>query len=417
MNSLPTDPGLARAMRCTGLASICLVALAACSRDAPAPAAAPVEVSVVTLKASPITQTTELPGRTTAHLTSQVRARVDGIVLKRAFREGADVAQGQLLFVIDPAPYRAAVASAEAALLKARANLASTTAQQERYKILVEANAVSKQDFDNAVAAAGQAQADVASAQAALDVARINLGYTDVVAPIAGRIGTAQVTEGAYVQASAATLLATIQQIDPMYVDLNQSSADGLRLRREVASGKIQMVGPHQTHVRLTLEDDTSYAHDGTLQFTDITVDQGTGTMNVRALFSNPEHILLPGMYVRARIAEGVDQGALLVPQVAVTHDQHRQATSLVVDADGKVALRPVVTGASIGPDWVVSSGLKPGDRVIVEGLQKVQPGQTVKAVEASAPEGRSVSASIVTGPAAKAPAPGTAAPAASPAH
>jgi membrane fusion protein (multidrug efflux system) len=397
-----------------GVLALAIALLGACSKPAP-PAAPPApDVAVVSLKASPVTRTTELPGRTNALLTAQVRARVDGIVLKREFREGADVRQGQVLFRIDPAPYQAALASAQAALLKAKANLISTTAQQERYQVLVQANAVSKQDYDNAVATQGQAQADVASAQAAVDTARINLGYTEVVAPISGRIGTAQVTEGAYVQASAATLLATIQQIDPMYVDLTQSSTDGLRLRRDVAAGRIQLVGPHQAHVRLTLEDDSPYARDGTLQFTDITVDQGTGTLTVRALFPNPEHILLPGMYVRARIAEGVDQGALLVPQVAVTHDQQRQATALVVDADNKVVLKPVVTGAAVGSDWVVSSGLVAGDKVIVEGLQKIQPGQVVKPVEATAPEGHSASASAVTGPAAKAQASraGTAAPA-----
>jgi membrane fusion protein (multidrug efflux system) len=400
-------------MRRAILACAAFLALAACGKPEPPPAPPPAEVSVVTLKASPITQTTELPGRTTAHLTSQVRARVDGIILKRAFQEGADVAEGQLLFRVDPAPYRAAVAGAQAALLKAQANLATTVAQQQRYKVLVDSNAVSKQDYDNAVASAGQAQADVASAQAALDTARINLGYTEVLAPISGRIGTAQVTEGAYVQASAATLLATIQQINPIYVDLTQSSVDGLRLRRDVASGKIRLVGPHQPHVRLALEDGSTYARDGMLQFTDITVDPGTGTMNVRTIFPNPDHVLLPGMFVRARIAEGVDQGALVVPQVAVTHDLHGQAKALVVDADNKVVARTVVTGATVGSDWVVSAGLAAGDRVIVEGLQKVQPGQVVKPVEATAPEGHSVSASIVTGPAAKAPAaPGAAPPA-----
>jgi membrane fusion protein (multidrug efflux system) len=393
-----------------GLALILIFTLSACGNKEPPPAPPPVEVAVVTLKTQSVTRTTELLGRTTAYLAAQVRARVDGIILKRSFREGADVAQGELLFRIDPAPYRAALASADAALQKAQANLVAMTAQQQRYKVLVDANAVSKQDYDNAVASAGQSQADVAAAQAALDTARINLGYTDVLAPISGRVGTAQVTEGAYVQVSAATLLATIQQIDPIYVDLNQSSADGLRLRREVAAGRIRLVGPRQTHVRLSLEDDAPYARDGTLQFTDITVDQGTGTMNVRALFPNPEHVLLPGMFVRARIEEGVDQGALLVPQVAITHDQQRHATALVVDAQNKVVLKTIVTGTAAGADWVVTSGLAPDDRVIVEGLQKIAPGQTVKPVEAAVPEGHSVSASIVTGPAAKAPA-GAAAP------
>jgi membrane fusion protein (multidrug efflux system) len=371
-----------------------------CEKKEPPKASGPVEVGVVTLKAQPIPVSTELPGRTSAYLTAQVRARVDGIVTKRLFQEGANVKADQLLFQIDPAPYEASLAAARATLLKARANLASTQAQADRYKILVEGNAVSKQDYDNAVASAAQAAADVAAGVAAVQTATINLGYTEVRSPIAGRIGIALVTPGAYVQASAATLLATVQQIEPIYVDLNQSSVEGLRLRREVASGQLKLVGPNQAKVSLTLEDGTTYHDTGTLEFTDITVDQGTGTVTVRALFPNPDHVLLPGMFVRARIDEGVNDAGLLVPQIAVTHDQKGQATALVVADDNKAALRNLVTGRTLGADWVVQSGLKPNDRVIVEGLQRVQPGQEVKPVPAAVPEGRSVSAGIVTGPA-----------------
>ena len=376
------------------------MALAGCGdKEAPKPAA-PVEVAVATIVPSSARVITELSGRTSAYLTSQVRARVDGIVQQRLFKEGADVKAGQLLFQIDPAPYRAALASAEATLMKAEANVASTHAQAERYKVLVAGNAISKQDYDNAVATAGQADADVGVGRAAVQTASINLGYTSVVAPISGRIGVAQVTEGAYVQASGATLLATVQQIDPMYVDLNQSSVEGLRLRREIASGMLKLDGPNKTKVTLTLEDGSRYAQTGSLQFTDITVDQGTGTVTVRAIFPNPDHVLLPGMFVRAQIDEGVNDEALLVPQVAVTRDQKGQATTLVVDDNNKVVLKPVTTGRTVGSDWIVESGLKARDRVIVEGLQKVQPGQVVKPIESSTPQGHSVSAGIVTGPA-----------------
>jgi membrane fusion protein (multidrug efflux system) len=401
--------------RCLCVALITALALSACGDQPPPKAPQMTEVGVVTLGTRSIRVTTELPGRTTALLTSQVRARVDGIILQRAFKEGADVKLGQLLFKIDPAPYRAALASAAATLLKAQANVKATHAQAERYKILAEGNAISKQDYDNAVATAGQAEADVAAGQAAVQTASINLGYTDVTSPITGRIGVAQVTQGAYVQGSAATLLATVQQIDPMFVDLNQSSVEGLRLRREAASGQIKLDGPDQTKVLITLEDGSRYAQPGTLQFTDITVDQGTGTVTVRAIMPNPNHVLLPGMFVRAQIDEGVKDDALLVPQVAVTHDQKGQATALVVGDDGKVALRQIVTGTTVGSDWVVESGLKAKDRVIVEGLQKVQPGQVVKAVESKTPQGRSVSASTVTGPAKAQQEAGGAAPA--PAH
>jgi membrane fusion protein (multidrug efflux system) len=325
-----------------------------------------------------------------------VRARVDGIVLKREFQEGSEVKAGQRLYQIDPAPYVAALSSATASLQKAEANLASTTALVGRYKPLVAANAVSKQDYDNAVAAQGQAAADVGSGKAAVEVARINLGYTNVVAPIAGRIGPSLVTQGAYVQASAATLLATIQQIDPIYVDLTQSSVAGLQLRRDVATGRLKLDGPGQAKVTLVLEDGSTYPLPGALQFTDITVDPATGSVTVRAIFPNPAAVLLPGMFVRAQIQEGVDANAVLVPQVGVTHDPAGHATALVVGSDNKVALRPIQTTRTAGSAWVVDAGLAEGDRVIVAGVQKVQPGIAVEAVEAPTARAAAASAPIV---------------------
>jgi membrane fusion protein (multidrug efflux system) len=314
---------------------------------------------------------------------AQVRARVDGIVLRREFTEGADVKAGQRLYQIDPAPYRAALDSALAALQKAQANLAAMNAQAERYKILIGGNGVSKQEYDNAVAAQAQAAADVAASAAAVQIARINLGYTDVVSPITGRIGVSLVTPGAYVQASAATLMTTVQQMDPIYVDLNQSSVQGLQLRRDVASGRVKVDGSDSAKVTLFLEDGTQYPLAGTLQFTDVTVDPSTGSVTVRAVFPNPDHVLLPGMFVRARIDQGVDDTAMLVPQVGVTHDPQGQATALVVGPDNKVALRIIQATRTLGDQWVVQGGLDEGERVIVAGVQKAQPGILVHAVEA----------------------------------
>src|SRR6266446_6035311 len=300
------DSKCARPARSLPAAIVLTLTLAACT-GAKTPNSAPQvpEVSVITVHRGSVPITTDLPGRTSAYLVAQVRARVDGIVQKRDFKEGGEVKAGQRLYQIDPAPYIAALNSATASLQKAEASLASTTAQAERYKVLVAANAVSKQDYDNAVAAQGQATADVATGKAAVAIAQINLGYTNVVSPIIGRIGPSQVTQGAYVQASAATLLATIQQIDPVYVDLTQSSVEGLQLRRDIASGQLTLNGPNQAKVTLALEDGTQYSSTGSLQFTDITVDQGTGSVTVRAIFPNPRFVLLPGMFVRARIEEG----------------------------------------------------------------------------------------------------------------
>ena len=359
------------------------VLLGACSQ-AQTPSAPPTpQVSVVTVHRTSVPVTLELSGRTTPYLVAQVRARNDGIVLKRDYKEGSDVKAGQRLYKIDPAPYIATLNSAKASLEKSQANLVAMKAQAERFKTLVTTNAVSKQDYDNAVSSQGQAEADVALGNAMVNTAQINLGYTDVVSPITGRSGISVVTEGAFVQASAATLMTTVQQIDPIYVDVTQSSVEGLQLRRDVASGKLKLNGPNQARVKLVLEDGREYGETGTLVTTDITVDPNTGTVTVRALFPNPKSVLLPGMFVRARVEEGVNENAFLVSQVGVTHDQKGQATALVVASDNKVQARTLQVAGTHGDQWTVEGGLDEGDRVIVAGVQRVQPGAVVIATEA----------------------------------
>ncbi|WP_193098954.1 efflux RND transporter periplasmic adaptor subunit [Burkholderia sp. Z1] len=359
------------------------VFLAACGKKESAPPPQTPEVGVVTVQPQSVPVFTELPGRTSAFLVAQVRARVDGIVLRREFTEGTDVKAGQRLYKIDPAPYVAALNSAKATLAKAQANLVTQNALVARYKVLVAANAVSKQDYDNAVATQGQAAADVAAGKAAVDTAQINLGYTDVVSPITGRVGISQVTPGAYVQASQATLMSTVQQLDPVYVDLTQSSLEGLKLRQDVQSGRLKTTGPGAAKVSLVLEDGKTYAEPGKLQFSDVTVDQTTGSVTIRAVFPNPGKVLLPGMFVRARIEEGVNENAFLVPQIGVTHDQKGQAIAMVVNASNKVEPRPLKTTGMQGQNWIVEGGLEAGDHVIVQGVDKVRPGATVKSVPA----------------------------------
>ena len=348
----------------------------------------PPQVSVTTVRPESVPITVELPGRTAPLLVAQVRARVDGIVLKREFTEGSDVKSGQRLYQIDPAPYIAALASAEATLKKAEANLASTSAAVERYKLLVDKNAVSRQDFDNAVAAQGQAAADVASGKAAVQSAKINLGYTEVSSPISGRTGISQVTPGAYVRAADATLMTTVQQINPIKVDLTQSSVEGLKLRRDQGNGSLRAANPK---VILTLEDGSEYPYPGTLQFTDITVDPSTGAVTVRALFPNPDGTLLPGMFVRARVEQGVRENAFLVPQVAVTHDSQGSPIALVVGPDNKVQPRKLTLAGTRGDRWIVQGGLENGDRVIVGGAQRVQPGSPVQVVQGEKAETKTV--------------------------
>ncbi|BAN22268.1 efflux RND transporter periplasmic adaptor subunit [Caballeronia insecticola] len=372
--------------RLIGVTTLALLA-AACGDKPPAmPPQQTPEVGVVTLETAAVPVTTELTGRTSAFLDAQVRARVDGIVLRREFTEGGLVKAGQRLYKIDPAPYIAQLNNAKASYAKAQATLISSTAQAARYKVLVEANAVSKQDYDNAVASQAEARANVAAAKAAIDTAQINLSYTDVTSPVTGQASISQVTPGAYVQASQATLMVSVRQLDPMYVDLTQSSLDGLKLRRQIQEGRLSTNGPDAARVTLILEDGRVYPEQGKLQFSDVTVDPSTGSVTVRAIFQNKDRVLLPGMFVRARIEEGVNPSALVVPVQGVSHDQKGTALAMVVGHDNKVTMRPLVTAGTYGQSWVVDSGLNAGDRVIVEGVDKVRPGMEVKAVPAHLP-------------------------------
>ena len=336
------------------------------------------EVGIVTLKSAPLQITTELPGRTSAYRIAEVRPQVSGIILKRNFVEGSDIQAGVSLYQIDPATYEAALDSAQAALMKAEANVTPARLKAERFRELLAIKAVSKQEYDDAQAAFKQAEADVAVNRAAVKTARINLEYTKVRSPISGRIGKSAFTPGALVTANQAQALTSVRQLDPVYVDITQSSQDLLRLRAQFTNGELRSAA-EEAPVRLKLENGAMYPHEGRLQFTDVSVDESTGMVSLRALFPNPEHILLPGMYVRAVIAEGVDENALLVPQRALRRDPKGQASVLLVDGGGKVDVRLVDVGRTVGDSWQVLSGLKPGDRVIVEGGQNVRPGMSVK--------------------------------------
>jgi membrane fusion protein (multidrug efflux system) len=380
---------MARALRIAWplLLTVSAITLAGCDkkRTTQAPPAAPVQVGVVTLKAQSVALTTELPGRTTAFLTADVRPQVSGLVTRRIFIEGAEVKAGEQLYQIDPATYQAAYDSAVATLAHNQAALASARAKSARYRPLAAAQAVSRQDYDDAVASAGEAAADIGTAQASIEQARINLGYTKVTSPISGRIGRSSVTPGALVTANQTTVLATVTQLDPIYVDVTQPATTLLRLRQELAAGKLQASGPNQAKVELILEDGSKYPVPGTLQFSEVTVDQGTGTVLLRAIFPNADHSLLPGLYVRAELQEGVDDKGLLVPQQGVAHNTHGDPTVLVVDKDNKAALKIVQTSRTFGDKWIVTGGLAAGDRVIVDGLQKVRPGAVVQATEVTA--------------------------------
>jgi membrane fusion protein, multidrug efflux system len=365
----------------------CVASLAACApKSAPPPKPTP-EVGVLTLRPQAVSIVAELPGRTVAYRIAEVRPQVSGVILKRLFIEGAPVKAGQPLYLIDPAPFQASLESAQAARARAQATSTSTRLLAQRYKPLAEARAVSQQDYDNAVASQDQAAADVASAQAALDAARINLAYTKVFAPIGGRTGRSSVTEGALVSANQATSLVVIQQLDPMYVDVTQASSVLLRLQRALADGQLKKIGEAQAEAKLTLEDDTPYAQTGKLQFTEVTVDSGTGSVTLRAVFPNPQNILLPGMFVRERLEEGVNEHGLLVPQRAVAHDARGEATVTVVGSDDKAAVHTIKTDRAIGDQWLVSDGVAAGDKIIMIGIQRVQPGGTVHPHEVSPDE------------------------------
>lgn len=351
-------------------------------KEAPKPPQmGPPEVGVITIQPQRATITTELPGRTSAFLVAEVRPQVSGIIQKRVFSEGSDVKAGQLLYQIDPATYQAAFASAKAAEARAEANVIPARLKEERYRELVKIKAVSQQDYDNAYASLKQAEAEVAAAKAAVETARINLAYSKVTAPISGRIGKSSVTDGALVTANQAAPLATIQQLSSMYVDITQSSADLLRLKQSLASGKLQKGSGASARVKLILENGAPYPLEGTMKFSDVTVDPSTGSVTLRSLFPNPKQVLLPGMFVRAVVQEGVNEQAILVPQRGVTRNPAGSAMVMVVGAEEKVEPRVIKAERTVGDSWLVTDGLKPGDRVILEGIQKARPGTPVKAV------------------------------------
>jgi membrane fusion protein (multidrug efflux system) len=368
------------------------LALAGCNEAQPQggpPAMPPPAVDVVTLHARPVTLTTDLPGRTAAYRTAAVMPQVSGVLLKRLFTEGDIVQEGQQLYQIDPAPYEAALASAQATLAHAQATVRTAQATVDRYKQLIATHAVSQQDYDTAIGTLEQNRADVASAEAAIKTAAINLTYTKVLSPITGRTGRSSVTEGALVTnvslTGQSTALVTITQLDPIYVDVTQPSATILRLKRELASGQIQSVGEGKIPVKLQLEDGSAYDQKGTLQFSEVTVDPGTGAVTLRAIFPNKDGLLLPGMFVREQLQEGIVQNAILAPQQGVTHNQKGLPTALVVDGDGKVQLRMLKTDRAIGDAWLVTDGLMEGDRLIVSGVQKARPGMPVTVNEVAA--------------------------------
>lgn len=353
----------------------------ACGKPPAGPPRGPAEVGVVTVAPEKVVLTTELPGRTSPYLVAEVRPQVNGLIRERAFEEGSDVKAGALLYQIDPAPYQAAYDQAKAALAMAEANLPAARLRAERLKGLVAIRAAGQQDYDDAVAAASQAEASVAAAKAAVESARVNLSYTPIRAPIPGRTGRSSVTVGALVTAYQPVPLVTVQQLDPIYVDVVQSSAELLRLRQGFRTGGLTRNAASWSRVKLVLEDGTTYAQEGRLKFQDVTVDPTTGSVTLRMVFPNPDHVLLPGMYVRAVVEEGVNSTAILVPQQGVSRDQKGNAFALVVGADGKAEQRMLTLDRALGDRWIVTKGLEAGDRVIVEGLQKIRAGADVKAV------------------------------------
>ncbi|MGN6555813.1 MAG: efflux RND transporter periplasmic adaptor subunit [Verrucomicrobiota bacterium] len=346
-----------------------------------APPRPPAAVSVLTVETEPVHLTTELPGRINPVREAQVRARATGILLKRMFEEGANVKEGDVLFEIDPEPLQARLNSAKASLAKAEAALKESTATVERYKDLVQINAISKQTFDTALAALGQNEAEVLSAKAEVRTAELNLGYTKVTAPISGRIGRALVTEGALVSATEATQLAVIRQLDPVYFDFTQSSMEVVRLKRALEGEGLHRSGPTEAAVTLKLEDGTTYDQDGRILFSDISVDPTTGMVTLRAQVPNPENILLPGMFVRGQIVQGVLTNAITIPQRTVTRGVGGQASVLIVNDQNTVELRNIDVDRVIGTKVLVTRGLKPGERIIVEGSQKAPPGSVVAPV------------------------------------
>ena len=366
--------------RALALALALTGALVACSdKAAPAPdKAAPAKVGVITVQSESQTLTSALPGRTSAFMSAEIRPQISGIVQKRLFTEGTTVKAGQALYQIDPAPYQVAEASAKAALAKAQAQARTAQVNAQRNAELVQIDAISRQAYEESQASAQQSASDVAVAQAALQAARINLGYTRITAPIAGRTSLSTVTPGALVTANQAGVLTTIAQIDPVYVDITQSSTDLLQLKRELAQGRFERVGEGAARITLQLEDGSTYPHAGRLQFTGVNVNPSTGAVTLRAVVPNPDGVLMPGMYVQTLLPTGVSSDALLLPQQAVTRDIAGKASALLVNAEHKVERRPIEVDRAIGNRWMVSAGVAPGDTVIVDGFQRIKVGDTV---------------------------------------
>ena len=366
---------------------LCLLAitllLTACGKEEGGPPPPP-EVGVLTLQPRTIAITDQLPGRTTAYRVAEVRPQVTGIVQRRLFTEGTEVKAGEQLFQIDAGSYRAALSSAEAALKRAEAQAITARLLEERYAPLIAANAVSKQENDEAIAARTRAEADVAAAKAQVDSARINVVYTQLLSPINGRIGRAMVTEGALVTSGQEVPLATVQQLDPIYVDITQSSTELLRLQRQLANGELVKNDQNEAEVALTLEDGSAYAERGRLKVSEVSVDPSTGSVTLRAVFPNPRRELLPGMFVRTQLTRGTRQAALLVPQRGVAHNSRGEATVMLVDAENKVAERVVTADRAIAGEWLITAGLAAGDRVVLDGLQKIKPGAVVKPTPAA---------------------------------
>lgn len=383
---ITTSP-TARRLLLSGAALLGL-GLAGCnSEKAAAPPPQPqAQVSVVVLRPKPVAISAELPGRVAASLVAEVRPQVGGLIKSRLFREGSEVKAGDLLYEIDPATYQAALDSAVASLARAEASVPNAQAKVDRYRDLIRQNAISKQDNDDANAALAQAQADVASAKASVDTARINLAFTRVTAPISGRVDRSTLTPGALVTANQTTALTTIRQLHPINVDVIQSSTNLLKFRSAIAEGRLKLSGPNVA-VKLKLDTGTEYAQSGKLEFAEANIDETTGTFTVRAEFPNPDRLLLPGMFVRAVIQEGIAENSFLVPQRAVGRNTKGEATAKFVGADGKVEERVLVTARSVGNNWLVDQGVKDGERVIVEGAQLVRAGQTVTGNEVTIDE------------------------------
>ena len=374
-----------------GRRSALLVALllaTACANAPPPVPPPPMQVGVLTVTASSVTLTQDLPGRVSAFFVAAVEARVSGIVNRRYFREGSDVKAGDVLFQIDPLPYEAALKVAQGNLASAAANVVSTRAESERYGRLVGAGAVDRQDYDNALAAFKAYEGNVVTDEGNVQTAKINLGYTRVVSPISGRIGIAQVTEGAYVQDGTATLLATVQQLDRVYVDVVQTTGQLMGLKRDLASGKLKSDGQGHVKVKLLQEDGSFYPEEGQLQLSDVTVSTTTSTVTVRSIFPNPKEDLLPGMFVRAQLDQGSTPHALLIPQLAAAHNSKGEFTVMIAPPDGKVEVRVVKVSRAVGNQWLIESGLAAGEQLIVDNLQKLHPGTVVKAVPAHLPPG-----------------------------